>query len=276
MSVQIAPLEKTPSKASRKISVRAAEVVGDELDVKRFVENFEVLADAAGGMPAMRRLILELAIRGRFSASRPVTHEDAKTLFSIPDDWYWGQGPDLFSFVTSGSRGWAAYYSETGPIFLRIGNLDYETTDLDLASLQRVQPPSNAEGVRTRVEPGDILISITGDTGMVGLAPPNLGEAYINQHIALARPTAKVLPEFVARALTAPSLLGRLQSAQRGIKNSLGLEDVRRLVVPIPPLAEQKRLIAKVDLKLPRSRGHRDYAATRAAADRNSNSMGLR
>jgi hypothetical protein len=56
-----------------------------------------------------------------------------------------------------------------------------------------------------------ILISITGDTGMVGLAPPNLGEAYINQHIALARPSANVWPAFVARALTAPSLLGRLQ-----------------------------------------------------------------
>jgi type I restriction enzyme, S subunit len=47
--------------------------------------------------------------------------------------------------------------------------------------------------------------------------------------------------------LTAPSLLGRLQSAQRGIKNSLGLDDVRTLAVPVPPLAEQKCIVARVD-----------------------------
>ena len=82
---------------------------------------------------------------------------------------------------------------------------------------------------------------------MVGLVPRDLGEAYINQHIALARPSRDVLPEFVARSLTAPSLLGRLQRAQRGIKNSLGLDDIRNLGIPIPPYEEQERIVAKVD-----------------------------
>ncbi|WP_437740876.1 restriction endonuclease subunit S [Sorangium sp. So ce1504] len=246
MSVQIPLFEKTSSKTS-KVPARVAEMVGDGFDVRKFVENFEVLSEATGGVSALRRLVLELAVRGRFTSSRPAAHKDVEAPYPVPDDWCWSHGDDVFSFVTSGSRGWAKYYADEGPLFLRIGNLDYETTNLDLNSLQHVQPPTNAEGVRTRVEPGDILISITGDTGMVGLVPPNLGEAYINQHIALARPGPKVVPAFVARALTTPSLLGRLQGAQRGIKNSLGLEDVRRLRIPLPPLAEQRRIVAKVD-----------------------------
>ena len=242
MSVQTPLFEKTATKPSS-APVKVDAIGGDRFDVTKLVENFEVLVGAMGGVPAMRRLVLELALRGRFTGSRPVARDDAKAPFAIPSNWRWGRGTDVFTFVTSGSRGWAKYYADGGPIFLRIGNLDYETTSLDLRSLQRVQPPANAEGVRTRVEPGDILISITGDTGMVGLVPANLGEAYINQHIALARPGPDVLPAFVARVLTAPSLLGRLQGAQRGIKNSLGLEDVRTLAIPVPPLAEQKRIV---------------------------------
>jgi type I restriction enzyme S subunit len=82
---------------------------------------------------------------------------------------------------------------------------------------------------------------------MVGLVPGDLGEAYINQHIALARPASAIFSQYVALALTAPFSLGRLQAAQRGIKNSLGLDDIRNLRVPLPPIAEQKRIVAKVD-----------------------------
>lgn len=245
MTLQIPVLEAGP-RSRREPRTATEDLLSDRFRVETFVANFEALATAARGAAALRRLILELAVRGRLTSPTALA-QAADGPFPIPEHWAWGSGEEVFAFVTSGSRGWAAYYAADGPLFLRIGNLDYETTDLDLRNIQHVRPPKNAEGVRTRVEAGDILISITGDTGMVGLAPPNLGEAYINQHIALARPSAKMWPAFVAHALTAPSLLGRLQSAQRGIKNSLGLEDVRKLSVPVPPLAEQKRIVARVD-----------------------------
>lgn len=108
-------------------------------------------------------------------------------------------------------------------------------------------PPANAEGVRTKVQAGDILVSITGDTGMVAVVPWGFAEGFINQHIALARPKPEFFPAFVARALSAPSLREKLRGAQRGIKNSLGLDDIRNILIPLPPLAEQKRIVAKVD-----------------------------
>lgn len=227
----------------------SAPTLGEALAAKPsslLLDHLAVVSEAAGGISALRRLVLELAIRGRLTSQGAAVVSNGDGPFALPDNWCWAGGREVFSFVTSGSRGWAQHYADDGPLFLRIGNLDYESTKLDLSTVQHVRPPKDAEGVRTRVEPGDILISITGDTGMVGLVPNGLGEAYINQHIALARPVSSVVPAYVALTLTAPSLLGRLQGAQRGIKNSLGLNDVRDLKFPLPPQNEQKRIVAKV------------------------------
>ena len=123
---------------------------------------------------------------GRGKYKDPAAHNTAN-LPPLPAGWTWCLSDAVFSFITSGSRGWAEYYSETGPLFLRIGNLEHENIRLDLSEIQHVIPPAGAEGVRTVVQLHDILLSITADVGMVGLVPEGLGEAYINQHVALAR-----------------------------------------------------------------------------------------
>jgi len=177
---------------------------------------------------------------------------DGTSLTPLPEGWTWCMSDAIFSFITSGSRGWAEYYSETGPLFLRIGNLDHENIRLDLNKTQHVAPPKSAEGTRTIVQPNDILISITADVGMVGLVPEGLGEAYINQHIALARPLPSICPNYVAYYLCASEGgWGRLKKLQRGAtKVGLGLDDIRAVPVPLPPLAEQMRIVAEVERRL--------------------------
>jgi type I restriction enzyme S subunit len=87
-------------------------------------------------------------------------HREAssETPFDLPETWRIATGADAFTFVTSGSRGWAKYYSDEGPAFLRVGNLDRHRLDLDLAAVQAVTPPASAESMRTPVQPGDVLI----------------------------------------------------------------------------------------------------------------------
>lgn len=144
-------------------------------------------------------------------------------------------GTELFAFVTSGSRGWAKYYSNDGPIFFRIGNVPRTGIDPDLTGVQRVNPPANAEGRRTRVQPGDLLISITADLGRVAVIPETLGEAYINQHLALARPIDGMVPRYLAWYLVSPFGLRQWDSLRRGAtKIGLGLDDIRALRIPIP------------------------------------------
>jgi type I restriction enzyme S subunit len=173
---------------------------------------------------------------------------DTSNLPELPKGWVWATTDQLLSFVTSGSRGWAKYYSETGSLFLRMGNLDHDTINLDLADIQHVNPPEGAEGTRTRVMSGDILISITADVGMVGFVPDNFEEAFINQHVALARPGNSIHNEYLAWFLSSKNAQDQLKDLQRGAtKVGLGLDDIRAVNVPLPPPTEQNGIIEEID-----------------------------
>ncbi len=163
--------------------------------------------------------------------------------------WKITKGKEIFSFITSGSRGWASHYAASGAIFLRIGNLDHETIDLDLSDIQYVNPPEGAEGIRTRVQLHDILISITADVGMVGFVSEPIGEAYINQHVCLARPKPENNPKYLAYFLASPKGgLGRLQVLSRGAtKVGLTLGDIREIEIKLPSVKEQSEIVRRVE-----------------------------
>lgn len=166
---------------------------------------------------------------------------------TLPRGWAWVRLGSLAHLVTSGSRDWAKFYSEDGPIFVRMGNLSRDSYRLRMSNVQRVTPPSDGEGKRTSLQGGDILISITGEVGLLGLIPPDFGEAYINQHICMVRPSHELASRFLPELFRSSFAQDQFNGPQRGLKNSFRLTDVTDLVVPLPPLAEQHRIVAKVD-----------------------------
>ena len=107
----------------------------------------------------------------------------------IPEEWDVKKIGDLQPFVTSGSRGWANYYSDYGSLFVRITNLTRTSINLDLEDMRFVNLPGiGSEGVRTQLRDGDVLISITADIGIIGFITSDIPKpAYINQHISLIR-----------------------------------------------------------------------------------------
>lgn len=151
-------------------------------------------------------------------------------------------------YVTSGSRGWAQYYSSQGSIFIRVTNLTREHTDIDLTDIQYVSPPDSAEGVRTRVEAGDILISITADLGRIGVVPEGFPEAYMNQHVALTRLNPKEMnPYFVAYYLLSAEGQKQFRTLNdAGAKAGMNLQNIRKLKVPQIDLSEQNELVGQV------------------------------
>jgi type I restriction enzyme S subunit len=171
-------------------------------------------------------------------------------MLPLSEKWRPKRVKHLSRLVTSGSRGWADFYADDGPLFLRIGNLTEKGIDLDLAEIQHVKVPAGAEGARTRVQQGDVLVSITALIGAVGFVREHLDEAYVNQHLALVRPSAVVDPRWLAYALR--SQLGRDQFMLRmygGTKVGLGLDDVREVQVPLPGLDLQHALADFLDRK---------------------------
>ena len=76
---------------------------------------------------------------------------------------------------------------------------------------------------------------------------------YINQHVALARPGSGVLPRYLAWYLTSEAVQRQWARQQRGVtKLGLGLDDIRSVRTPLPPLAEQVRIVAAIEKQLSR------------------------
>jgi type I restriction enzyme S subunit len=167
----------------------------------------------------------------------------------IPQEWDVVTLESVSKTVTSGSRDWARFYADSGALFVRIGNLTREHINFRYESTMYVRPPRNADGKRTRLESGDILISITADLGIVGVVPDGLGEAYINQHIALVRPDLEAVnSRFVGHYLAGPvaqTYISKLNDA--GAKAGLNLPTIRGLVTAKPLRPEQDQIAARLD-----------------------------
>lgn len=187
--------------------------------------------------------ILHKAFTGELTAKWRRTHG-----LSL-DTWKEVAADSLFEYVTSGSRGWAKYYDESGAVFIRMGNLDHGTIELDFSDIQHVKLPNKAEGQRSRIRKNDILISITADVGMVGLVRNDDFEGYINQHIALARPVMSESAEFIAWYLVSDIGLKQMQEKQRGAtKVGLNLNDIRALQLKIPLIEEQNEILKVIKM----------------------------
>lgn len=170
------------------------------------------------------------------------------------ESWEEKKGEDFFEYVTSGSRGWAKYYSDKGSIFVRMGNLNHGTIELDFSDIQYVELPDQVEGQRSKLQKNDILISITADVGMIGLVREDM-DAYINQHVALARPKNDLYAEFLAWYFVSDVGLQQMQNKQRGAtKIGLGLQDIRSIILKIPSLSEQHEIVRLIDDLLARER----------------------
>ena len=187
--------------------------------------------------------ILHKAFTGELTAKWRRTHGVSL------DTWKEVAADSLFEYVTSGSRGWAKYYDESGAVFIRMGNLDHGTIELDFSDIQHVKLPNKAEGQRSRIRKNDILISITADVGMVGLVRNDDFEGYINQHIALARPVMSESAEFIAWYLVSDIGLKQMQEKQRGAtKVGLSLNDIRALQLKIPLIEEQNEILKVIKM----------------------------
>ena len=158
---------------------------------------------------------------------------------------------EMSSLVTSGSRGWAQYYADRGARFIRITDLTRDGIQLKNDSIQYVVLPDKAEGKRSRLLGGDVLVSITADLGSVALIPENIDEAYINQHIAMVRFNNPSQGEFMAWYLRSDcGQKDLLKNRRGGGKLGLGLDDIRDTLVPVVSDGVTQQIVAFIDDRL--------------------------
>jgi type I restriction enzyme S subunit len=193
-----------------------------------------------------RQAVISQAVTKGLDPNVPMKYSGVEWLGEVPAHWTVLPLKRFLAFLTSGSRGWADHYSDDGALFVRIGNLTRDGIDLDLGDIQRVDVPVGSEGARTRVSAGDLLFSITAYLGSVAVAPRGIEEAYVSQHVALARlDGGQLLPEWAA--FVAKSYVGMTCLALQGYggtKVQLSLDDVAGLTMLVPPMNEQLSTLA--------------------------------
>ena len=152
-------------------------------------------------------------------------------------------------FLTSGSRGWSQYFTDSGEYFITIKNV--KNCKITLQDVQCVTPPDNAEAKRTRVQENDLLISITADLGRTGIVTKKIAEhgAYINQHLTCVRlKQDKLNPLYVAYYMESDAgkeqFIAKNQSA---VKAGLNFNAINSLKLMVPPLALQNQFAAFVE-----------------------------
>lgn len=153
---------------------------------------------------------------------------------------------DHLEFLTSGSRGWARFYADSGSPFLRIQNVLRD--EIDLKDLAYVAAPDNAEARRTKTTAGDVLMSITADLGRTAVVPESLSGAFINQHLVLMR-SRTLEPRYLSAFLTSQNAVAQIVRKNRAaVKAGLNFDDVRSLQIPDAPRSVQAEFAHRAGL----------------------------
>jgi len=167
-----------------------------------------------------------------------------------PHQYQSSQLSEYITFLTSGSRGWAQYCSDDGnEWFITIKNV--KDCHISIENMQPIHAPDNAEAKRTRVQEGDLLISITADLGRTGVVTKEIAEhgAYINQHLTCIRLNQAVLnPLYVAYFMESAAGKEQFESKnQSAVKAGLNFNSINSLHIMVPPMNEQNAFVEFVE-----------------------------
>ena len=151
--------------------------------------------------------------------------------------------------VTKGeSPKWQGFdYVSDGPLFLRSQNVLWGY--VDITSATRVPQAFHDKLSRSALRPGDVLINLVGASiGRSAVVPDKIGDANINQAVAVISPTPQLNSRFLMSFLISPLAqrvlhMGKVETARPNIT----LTGLRKLTIPIPSLPEQHRIVAYLD-----------------------------
>lgn len=191
-----------------------------------------------------RGLLHELLTRGV-----PGMHSewrDVPGLGTVPACWNVTTLGELARSITSGSRGWSRFYRSSGALFVRSQNI--VDGGIDQSDAIFVDPPQDGEAKRTRIRSRDLLITITGEPGKAAVAPNELGEAYVSQHVGLVRLTEDGLADFVGQFLRGEAGRGQLDRMAYGqTRPGLNLTNLEQVLVAVPADAERGAVVQASD-----------------------------
>ncbi|WP_305805187.1 restriction endonuclease subunit S [Stenotrophomonas sp. YIM B06876] len=240
------------------------------MKLETFFDKFDQFADGPDAVAKMRELVLELAIQGRLTSALPSDGtvpstielresaaalanslglrspkhvvEDLEPPFDVPSHWRWIALADIGAAQTGTTPSKADHGAFNGDIpFIKPADIFPNAIDYSNESLTR----HGAENGSRLAPSGSLLMVCIGTIGKCNLIER---ECAFNQQINSLTPVAAVDSRYLLIAARSRSFL----DAARKKSSSTTIAILNKgkwlsIPVPLPPLAEQKRIVAKVD-----------------------------
>ncbi|TVQ35107.1 MAG: restriction endonuclease subunit S, partial [Wenzhouxiangella sp.] len=116
---------------------------------------------------------------------------------------------------------------------LRVNN--FQGNSLNLSEVMRIAPEIEAKYGRTRIQTGDVLLTIVGSVGHVAVVPDELSGWNIARAIAMIRPKTPELSRWLSLVLRSPQAQYQLGvTANTTVQTTINLKDLRELRIPLP------------------------------------------
>lgn len=219
------------------------------MDAQTFLNNLGTIADAPGGIQHVRKLILELAVRG--ALVNQDASEGAQELkatvngpFQIPQSWSWLRLSDFVKFKVGKTppTKYPGFWGDSEST-MWVSISDMTNGGFVTESARRVTKRARADVFKHDPWPtGTMLMSFKLTIGKVS----RLGQpAYFNEAIMSFDSGNPSTNEFLFRVLP---LLSQSANAKGAIKgNTLNSDSISNILIPLPPESEQVRIVSKVD-----------------------------
>ena len=239
--------------------------------LETFFEKFELFAEAPGAVAKMRELVLELAVRGNLVRQIPA-EGDGEALLNqirmknpesdidaepvdldlpiIPGSWALsrlGEVAEIIRGVTFPGSAKSKERSGRVVACLRTASVQAEIDWDDLIFIS----PVHVSRTDQWVAPNDIMISMANSYALVGkvaIVRQVPQKATFGAFLAAIRPVL-IEPYFLLYVLRSPRMQAAFRASSSQTTNiaNISLGRMRPIPFPLPPLAEQKRIVAKVD-----------------------------
>ncbi len=214
----------------------------------------------------LRQTILNLAVRGKLVgqdpedepatnwASRFVKDETLigvdDSPYQVPDSWLWFAVAEIFDVGGGIQKTPQRAPRQNSYPYLGVANVYRGRLDLSVVKEFELEP---GEIERRRLRPADLLIiegngSLT-EIGRCAKWNGEIKDCVHQNHVIRCRPCDTAISDFLLLFLNSPSgmaIMQRLAITSSGLY-SLSVGKIRKIEIPLPPLAEQHRIVAKVD-----------------------------
>ena len=169
--------------------------------------------------------------------------------FEIPANWEWVRLGDV-AYIASGSTPSKDCFVESGVPYLKMYNLRNQQIDFEYKPQYIKREVHEGKLARSKAKPGDVIMNIVGPPlGKVALVPESLPECNFNQAAVLIRAhfCTNLMNQYIRYFLLQMDEINAINTKGTAGQENISLTQTQNMRFPLPPLAEQQRIVAKIE-----------------------------